>query len=822
MTPRAATGRGSSGWSTPALLLLLLGSGGAALIYELVWFHILRLVIGSSSISLAALLVSFMGGLGLGSAALPRIVPETWHPLRVYAGIELAIGAIGLILLVALPAAQAVYLAAVGYGLGGVLLRAFVCVICLLPPTALMGATLPALARWSDTTRVGVARTGLFYAANTIGAVAGVLLASFYLLRVFDTRTTTLVAVGLNILVALVAFGLAARHPHRVARKVPERPVASAVPRAATASGVRAAVLVVAALSGFASLGAEVVWTRQLSLLFGATVYNFSLILAIFLAGLGGGSLVGAWVVRRVEPAHLALGWCQLALLAAVPGGAYMIGHVIPAWQTGPSFLPSVYDAVAVRFLVDMARCAAAVGPAAVLWGASFPLALAAANTGEADAGRLVARVSVANTIAALAGAVLFSLWIIPTFGTRTAQQVLVAVAALAAGVAFLWARRPSATGRQHAGRALSVSVRVASALALLVTAGLAVWAVPATPRGLIAFGRDIGGWDTIAQYHVVTEGVNASVAVTDSVAGYRQLHISGKVVASTMDLDMRVQRMLGHVPALMHGAPRSVLVVGMGTGVTAGTFVRYPDVERIVICEIEPSVLDASAAFSAENYAVLADPRTEVIYDDARHFLATTDEQFDVITSDPIHPWVRGAASLYSVEYHELVKARLRPGGVVAQWVPLYETNAASAKSQIGTFIRTFPDATLWNSDYLDAGYDLVLIGQAVPAALDGAAITRRLRDDPAMQASLNDVGLGSTVELLQTYAGRGTDLEPWLRDAEINRDRSLRLQYLAGLSLDYQDAYKIYGEIVGYRRYPSDMFQVSPVDEAQLRQGY
>jgi spermidine synthase len=210
------------------------------------------------------------------------------------------------------------------------------------------------------------------------------------------------------------------------------------------------------------------------------------------------------------------------------------------------------------------------------------------------------------------------------------------------------------------------------------------------------------------------------------------------------------------------------------------------------------------------------------VIYDDARHFLATTDEQFDVITSDPIHPWVRGAASLYSVEYHELAKSRLRPGGVVAQWVPLYETNAASAKSQIGTFVRSFPGATLWNSDYLDAGYDLVLIGQASPAALDGEAIARRLRDDPAMQESLNDVGLGSTVELLQTYAGRGVDLEPWLRDAEINRDRSLRLQYLAGLSLDYRDAYSIYGAIVGYRRYPSDVFHVSPADEAQLRRDY
>ena len=803
-------------WSTPALLLLFLGSGCAALIYELVWFHVLRLVIGSSSISIAALLVSFMGGMGLGSLMFPRLVPGAWHPLRVYAGIELAIGAIGLVLLVALPSAQAVYVTAVGYGFGGVLLRALVCVICLIPPTMLMGATLPAVARWAGTTRVGIARAGLFYAANTIGAVAGVLLASFYLLRLFDTVTATLVAVGLNVTVALLALCLAARHPYAVLDAPPTPSTSSVV----ATGGVRPVVLVVAGLSGFASLGAEVVWTRQLSLLFGATVYNFSLILAVFLTGIGGGSLAGAWAARRTARADLALGWCQLVLLAALPWGAYMIGYVIPAWDTGPPFLPSVYEFPAARFLLDIARCGAAIGPAALLWGASFPLALAAANTGEGDAGRLVARVSVVNTVGALVGTVLVSLWIIPSVGTQRAQQWLVVVAAVAAGLVLLPAAWRADAGTRQGGRRRVW--RAAGGTTLLLIAGLAVSGVPDTPRGLIAFGRDIAGWDSIARYHFVDEGVNASVAVTDSNAGYRQLHISGKVVASTMDLDMRVQRMLGHVPALVHGAPRSVLIVGMGTGVTAGSFVQYAEVERIVICEIEPAVLEASARFSDENQSVLSDPRTEVIYDDARHFLATTDEQFDVITSDPIHPWVRGAASLYSVEYHELVKGRLRPGGVVAQWVPLYETDMASAKSQIGTFVRSFPDATLWNSDYLDAGYDLILVGQAGPTRLDGEAIARRLSGDAALYQSLSEVGLGSTVELLQTYAGQGSDLEPWLRDAEINRDRSLRLQYLAGLALDFQDAYNIYSTIVGYRRYPRDVFLVSLADEARLRQGY
>ena len=803
---------------TPTLLLLFLGSGCAALIYELVWFHVLRLVIGSSSISIAALLVSFMGGMGLGSVALPRFVPRSWHPLRVYAGLELSIGVIGLILLVALPRVETVYLAAVGYGLGGVLLRAVVCIACLLPPTMLMGATLPAVARWVGTTRTGVAQTGVLYAANTIGAVVGVLLASFYLLRVYDTVVATLAAVGLNVVVAVVALWLAAPRrswPHAAAPDV----------AASGAVAVRPVVLGAIALSGVSALGAEVVWTRQLSLLFGATVYNFSLILAVFLAGIGVGSVGGAWLARRPGRADLALAWCQLALLAALPYGAYMIGHQIPFWQPGEDFLPWVYESRSLVFVYDIARCAVSMGPATLCWGASFPLALAAANAGEPDAGRLVARVSVANTIGALVGTVVFSLVVIPGLGTQRGQQGLTLLAATAAALLFLTATR-RVVGHDAPGPrpARGSRLRPVGLTGLLVVATLtSVWAVPRTPDGLIAFGRDILGWDTIERVLFVAEGVNASVAVTDSESGYRQLHISGKVVASTMDLDMRIERMLGHVPALVHGAPRSVLVVGMGAGVTAGSFVRYPEVERIVICEIEPSVIEASDQFLVQNHGVLQDPRTEVIYDDARHFLATTDEQFDVITSDPIHPWVRGAASLYSVEYHELVKQRLRPGGVVAQWVPLYETDEASAKSQIGTFVQSFPEATLWNSDFLDSGYDIVLVGQAGPSHVDGEAIARRLEDDRTLWQSLAEVGLGSVVELLQTYAGRGPDLEPWLQDAQINRDRSLRLQYLAGLSLDRQDAYSIYDAIVGYRRYPRALFQqLSPGDEAVLLRGY
>jgi spermidine synthase len=192
---------------------------------------------------------------------------------------------------------------------------------------------------------------------------------------------------------------------------------------------------------------------------------------------------------------------------------------------------------------------------------------------------------------------------------------------------------------------------------------------------------------------------------------------------------------------------------------------------------------------------------------DDARHFIASTREKFDIITSDPIPPWMDGVGGLYTAEYHELVKQHLEPGGFAVQWAPLYETDEASAKSQIGTFLRAFPEGTLWSSVTPGSGYDIVLLGQVEPLRIDTEAIEARLRANPALEASLAEVYLGSAIELLATYAGRGRDLARWLEDAQINRDLNMRLQYLAGLSLEQQHEQEIFQTLADHRRYPEDM---------------
>ena len=253
---------------------------------------------------------------------------------------------------------------------------------------------------------------------------------------------------------------------------------------------------------------------------------------------------------------------------------------------------------------------------------------------------------------------------------------------------------------------------------------------------------------------------------------------------------------------------------MGFGAGVTAGTFVLHPSIQRIVICEMEPMIPKTTKKyFHAEHYDVLDDPRTHLIFDDARHFILTTREKFDIITSDPIHPFVKGSAMLYSKEYFEMVKSRLNPGGVVTQWVPLYDSDMDTVRSEIATFFTVFPDGAIFANENNGGGYDLVMLGRNGPMRIDVDAMENQLAQ-PAYQAvarSLDEVGFNSGIQMLGTYTGQASDLKPWLADAEINRDDNLRLQYLAGFALNTSQEGDIYNFMLDYRRYPENLFVVS-----------
>jgi spermidine synthase len=783
---------------------LFAGSGCAALIYEIVWFQLLELVIGSSAVSLAVLLGTFMGGMCLGSLALPRLVSPRLHPLRVCALLELGLGVIGIAVLFGMPQVDRLYGEAAGTGLPAFLLRGAACAACLLPPTLLMGATLPAVARWVETTPYGVSWLGLFYGGNIAGAVLGCLLAGFYLLRVYDMATATYVAAALNGTVALLGLSLAALTPHHAAAAEPilQRPVHMRGPWS---------VYLAIALSGACALAAEVIWTRLLSLLLGATVYTFSIILAVFLVGLGSGSGAGALLARASRRPGLLLGACQVLLAAAIVWTSCTVAYSLPYWPINPTLSRSPW----FTFQLDLARCMWAILPATCLWGASFPLALAASATQDTDPGRLVGGIYAANTVGAIVGAVGASLYLIPGLGTQDAQRVLVGVSAAAALLMLLPYFWPFRKVRVAGGRPITLGFRVAGALLATTCLGwvaaVLAWSVPDVPWQLLAYGRSLLLYDNQAYELCTAEGMNSSIAVTERSNGTRSFHVSGKVEASSQRQDMRVQRMLGHLPALLHPQPRSVLVVGFGAGVTAGSFVVHPDLENIVVCELEPLVPQVVAPyFVKENHDVAHDPRAEILCDDARHYVLTTPRKFDIITSDPIHPWVKGSATLYTKEYFELCKRRLNPGGLVTQWVPLYESNAAVVRSEIATFFAVFPNGTIWSNDQAGGGYDLVLLGQVDALQIDADLLQERL-NRPAyadVAKSLDEVGFGTAVRLLSTYGGRASDLQPWLAGAQINRDQNLRLQYLAGMGLNANETEQVYDQILNYRRFPEELF--------------
>ncbi|HEX6464414.1 MAG TPA: hypothetical protein VFZ98_08175, partial [Vicinamibacterales bacterium] len=315
----------------PVLLLLFVGSGCAALIYEVVWFQLLQLVIGSSAVSMGVLLGTFMGGMCLGSFLLPRYVRRGLHPLRVYAYLESGIGVFGLLILFGMPLINTVYAAvSPGSGITGILLRGLAAGICLLPPTLLMGATLPAISRWVEATPEGVSWLGFFYGGNIAGGVLGSLLAGFYLLRVYDVMVATVVAIVINGTVALLAASIAKAAPEPV-----ELATDTDVQVPAKRQG-QWAIYIAVALSGMTALSSEVIWTRLLSLLFGATVYTFSLILACFLFGLGIGSSIGSAISRAAARPRVAFGWCQMTLCAAMAWSAYMLTESMPYWPVNP------------------------------------------------------------------------------------------------------------------------------------------------------------------------------------------------------------------------------------------------------------------------------------------------------------------------------------------------------------------------------------------------------------------------------------------------------------------------------------------------------
>ncbi len=780
------------------LLLLFAVSGCAALIYEVVWYQLLQLAIGSTAISMGILLATYMGGLCIGSLWLPRR-RRVQHPLRVYAGLEAGIAVFALLALMTLPLLNRVYVAAAASGLVGMLMRGVLAGGCLLPPTILMGASLPAIARSIKGTPSGMAWWGYLYGGNTVGAAIGCLLAGFYLLRNFGMTTATLAAVAMNLAGAVLAWVVAPRMATDESRGE-QLAAESAAPMDRSARIVYLTI----ALSGATALGAEVVWTRLLGYLLLGTVYVFAIILAVFLAGLAIGSAGGSWLLKRVRPVT-ALGWCQVLLALAIVWTSAFIKQVLPFWGDDVLQTSDPWH----MYLLDLQRVIVAILPGTLLWGASFPLACAAVAEDRKDSRQTAGAVYAANTLGGIVGALLVSLILLPSVGARMSEWVML-ITAVASGATAL-----VATARSAPAKIARLAVSAAA-----LTLALAIRPVPGD---LIAYGRNMKTNRGQSEILYLREGLNSSVVITKWNNGTLYVNVNGHVEATTEPFDMKLQRMLVHLPGLLHPHARSVLGIGFGAGVSAGTFTRYPNIEKIRVCEIEREIPPASTKyFGDQNYRVYLNPKTTVTFDDARHYLMTSTEKFDIIASDPLDVFIKGTAALYSREYFEAVKRHLNPGGYFTLYVPLYETDEITFRSELATFFGAFPYGTVWANNRGGLGYDTVFMGQLEPLKVDLDAVEARYAqpDMKPVRQSLRDIGITSVIDLLSTWSGAAVDLKKWTDGAPLNTDDNLSLSYLAGWGINANMADDLYRRMLTYRKPPEGTILGSPEKLNRLSQ--
>ncbi len=716
------------------IIALFFVSGAAGLVYEVVWMQMLAVTLGGTAPAVAAVLAAFMGGLAVGSALGGRLVDRLGRPLLWYAGLELFVGLYALAFPFIYRAADGLYFAAYEPGATGALhfLRFGVACLLLLAPTAAMGATTPAVVAALRALGGGTSRSfSGAYAANTVGAAAGVLLGGFWLLWAAGASLTLKIIAAANLAVAVAAFAFAMRRR----REVRPAEAAPAVPPGRRAPTWRAAAA--AFIAGGAALAAQVLWTRALANVVGSATYAFAAMLAVILLAIA----AGAAVHRRLGPeaggSPSFYGACCLAAAAGLAAS-------VVALRGAPYLFLVAYGGAGGGFGVALALVFAIA--ALVLFLPSFflgiilPVTVAAARRREA--GTRVGYLYAANTAGAIAGGLLGTFLLLPGLGPTGGLRA-VALAAIAA--AFVWGvSRRRFAWQAPAAALLAALVVVApgpSRRALALGAGI-------SPNYYLdAEGRpalDEAAYEELLFYE---ESVDASVAVV-SYGAIRSLKINGKAVASTNYDDLRVERELGRLPLAARPGAKDVLVIGLGTGITLGAATAGEAPRRIVCVEINPAVPAASRFFDDASGAPLDDARVELIREDGRSYVLGTGERFDVITSDPIHPWTKGSSSLFTVEHFRNCARILKPGGVMAQWLPLYQLAPADYLTAVRSFAGAFGCVRLYYT-----GRDTVLVGSASPWREDNAARPYMIAGDEALRALVADAEPNTEDRLVLEY---------------------------------------------------------------------
>ncbi len=767
-----------------AILFCFFFSGAAGLIYQVAWGKALGLIFGHTVYAVATVLAVFMGGLALGSAWLGRWSERRANGVALYGWVELGVAAAGALSLFGLAGVRAIYLASYHAAAGSpatlLTLRFVGAAVVLFLPTFLMGGTLPILVRGLTRSSAELgARIGRLYWVNTAGAVAGTLAAGFMLLPAMGLRRTVGVAVALNVLAGATALLLSrfARDATAGRFAAPPTRVGENALVSATASRL---LLVSFAAVGATAMAYEIGWTRLLATMLGSSTYAFTLMLATFLSGIVFGSAAFEVWLRRAHTVSLGT-FARTQTLTALAALIFLV-----LFQQLPRVVPPLLRATQETFgglvLAQMVTCALAMLPAALVFGFNFPavtLLLAGGKSFSEGHAAAVGRAYAANTLGAIAGATATGFWLVPELGSFRVLALAAAVNLLLAVLLewFATPRRPLA---------------MAASAGLLVSVVTVLWTGAFYNEPLAHFGTvlywnlredNLSLAEAAATVDIVfaEDGLNASIAVTRT-DDYLGLRTNGKVDASSRDVV--TQRMVGHLGALFHAAPRRVLVIGFGSGMSVSVVALYPEVEHIDCVEIEPAVIRAAPYLETLNHGVLRDPRLHVILDDARNFLLTTRERYDLIISEPSNPWIAGVATLFTEEYYRAAKARLAPGGIFVQWVQAYSLYPQDLRMVLSTFVPQFPQVTLWHG----ADPDLILMARTEPAPLRLDRL-RYLWSNAALRADYQTLGLRQPEGLLAFYLLDDASLRRLASGTLRNTDDHTRLEYRAPRALLAKD---------------------------------
>lgn len=739
-------------------------SGATGLIYEVLWARMLGLVFGATTLAVSTVLAAFMGGLALGSALAGRLSQRIRKPLRTYGWIEIAIGVYALFVPLLFRWVDNLYALVWQQFQPGFftfsLWRFVLSCLLLLVPTTLMGATLPVLS--AALLRHGATAVTRLYACNLVGAIMGTLAAGFVLLPSLGVRTTITIAAAINIVIGLIGLVL-----QRGAETQIER---TEVPKIRGSSFWFFAALA----SGFVTISTQVSWTRILTMVIGSSTYAFSIVVALFLIGLAG----GAWFIGRKDRSAKLRGTMivvELLTASSLFASLYVVNWL--PWlliNLGTNLHVSSWAGL---LSLQITSATLLILLPALLMGMVMPLVLEWAAADPDAAVALVGRAYAVNTIGAIAGAFFTGFVLIPKTSTKFALILASALCVVVAGVAY----RPGETQRDPAlKRSLAIGAIPVVLVIMLVLA----------PRMNLA-DLSVGAYDVLVRMLANTrEGVTNQPAQPGQLLMYEEgptatvsvrrdgetisMAINGRTNASDTVFDMPTQVMLGQLPLFV--APRidNGLVIGYATGVTVGSMLQSP-IQTVTCVELEPGTVNGSRFFEHVNNRPLEDPRMRLIIDDARTFLRVTPNRYDIIVSEPSHPWVPGVANLFTQEFFELGRERLSEQGVFVQWVQIYQLSTESLRSVLATYTRVFPHVLMFRVGGLNKGKDLLLVGSNQQLSLD--RLTERLADQRVV-AELARVNLNSEADVRSWFICDEVRLGPAVAGAKINTDDNMHIE--------------------------------------------